>query len=267
MNVASAPTVTGIAKVGGVLTASGGSFAPAATTSTLQWFADGAPIAGATQPTLALGADQLGHRITAVVTGKRAGYTDAAAASAPTDPVGPENLSMTQEPALVVAEAPHVGQPLTVTPGAVGPAGVTTAYRWLRNGEKIQGAHDARYVPTADDLGARLSLKIRYSKPGYNSVVRVLALPGTVQAYPQLRVVSRQHRAVTVRVVAAGTNVVRGRVTLTNAHGVRRTQELRNGTVTFSPAWLFPGTRTFTVAYAGSRRVDARTVTRTVRVH
>jgi hypothetical protein len=267
MNVASAPTVSGVAKVGGVLTASGGSFSPAATASTLQWFADGVPIPGATQPTLALGADQLGHRIAAVVTGKRAGYTDGAAGSAPTDPVGPENLSMTQEPALAVADAPHVGQPLTVTPGAIGPDGVTTAYRWLRNGQKIQGAHEARYVPTADDLGARLSLKIRYSKPGYNSVVRVLALPGTVQAYPQLRVVSRQHRALTVRVVAAGTNAVRGQVTITNAHGVRRTQELRHGTVTFSPAWLFPGTRTFTVAYAGSRRVDARTVTKTVRVH
>jgi hypothetical protein len=72
---------------------------------------------------------------------------------------------------------------------------------------------------------------------------------------------------VTVRLVADGLTAVRGRVTITNAHGVRRTQVLRHGTVTFSPAWLYSGPRTLTVTYAGSRRVDARTVTRTVRVH
>jgi hypothetical protein len=143
---------------------------------------------------------------------------------------------------------------------------VTTAYRWLRNGARIKGAYQPRYVPTADDLGARLSLKIRYSKPGYRSVVRVLPLPGVVRAFPQFRVVSRQHRAVTVRVLAAGVPTVWGRVTLTNGHGVHRTALLRRGMVTFSPAWLYTGTRTLTVTYGGTRKVDARTVTRTLHI-
>jgi surface antigen len=264
MAVASAPTISGIPKVGGTLTASGGSFSPAATATTIQWFADGAPISGATGATLTLGPDQLDHRITAVVTGTRPGYTDGVAGSAATDPVGPENLTMGQEPAL--AGDPHVGQAVAVTPGIVGPVGVTTAYRWMRNGVKIKGAHDARYVPTADDLGARLSLKIRYSKPGYNSVVRTLALPGTVRAFARMSVTSRQHRAVTVRLAAAGLNAVHGEVTLVNAHGVRRTQQLRHGTVTFSPQWLFSGRRTITVIYAGSAKVDARTITKTLRI-
>jgi len=264
MKPAAAPTVTGIAKVGAVLTASGGAFTPAASASTIQWFADGAPIPGATAPTLALGADQLGHRITAVVTGRRAGYTDGTVSSAPTDPVGPENLTIGQEPALT--GDPHVGHAVAVTPGVVGPEGVTTAYRWLRNGERIKGAHGAQYVPTADDLGSRLSLRIRYSKPGYTSVVRTLTLPGTVRAYPRIYVSSRQHRTITVRLEAAGLKAVNGRVTIVNAHGVRRTQELRHGTVTFSPAWLFAGKRTFTVIYDGSARVDERTITARVRV-
>ena len=265
MAVASAPTISGVPKVGGVLTVTGGAFTPAASSSAIQWFADGAPIAGATATTLTLGPDQLDHRITAVVTGKRAGYTDAAAGSAPTDPVGPENLTMGQEPAL--AGAPHVGQALTVTPGVVGPAGVTTAYRWMRNGVRIKGAQDARYVPTSDDLGTRLSLKIRYSKPGYNSVVRTLALPGTVRAFARLYVTSRQHRAVTIRVEAAGLATVNGEVTLVNEHGVRRTQALSHGTVTFSPQWLVSGRRTVTVIYQGSAKVDGRTVTKTLRIH
>lgn len=264
LNPAAAPTVSGIAKVGGTLTVSGGSWTPAATSAGIQWFADGAPIPGATQATLALGAAQLDHRITAVVTGRRAGYSDGSLSSAPTAPVGPENLTIAQEPAL--AGDPHIGRPVGVTPGVVGPDGVTTAYRWLRNGVRIQGAHDARYVPGADDLGARLSLRVRYSKPGYNSVVRTLALPGTVRAYPQLFVTSSAHRRITVRLRAAGLNEVKGTVTLVNAHGVRRTQVLHDGKVTFSPQWLYPGRRTFTVIYDGSPRVDARTIAKTLRV-
>ena len=264
MAVAGAPTVTGVAKVGGVLTASGGSFTPAATSTSLAWLADGVPIPGANQPTLTLGADQLNHRITAVVTGQRAGYNNGVAASAPTDPVGPENLQMSQEPAL--AGDPRVGQPLAVTPGVVGPDGVTTAYRWMRNGVRIKGAHAAQYVPTAADLGARLTLRVRYSKAGYRSIVRDLPVAGAVRAFPAIRVTSTAHRQVTVRLRAAGLPGVGGKVTLVNAHGVRRTVALRQSTATFSPKWLYSGRRTFTVVYAGSRRVDGRTITATLQV-
>ena len=264
MAVASAPTVAGVAKVGGVLTASGGSFSPAATASSLAWLADGVPIPGANQPTLTLGPDQLDHRITAVVTGQRAGYTNGVASSAPTDPVGPENLQMSQEPAL--AGEPHVGRALTVTPGVVGPEGVTTAYRWTRDGVRIKGAHDARYVPTAQDLGARLTLRVRYSKPGYRSIVRDLPVAAPVRAYPRVHARSLAHRQVTVRLLAPGLSVVRGTVTLVNAHGVRRTAVLRHGSVTFSPQWLHAGRRTITVIYPGSRKVEARTITRTLLV-
>jgi surface antigen len=264
MRTTTTPTVTGVAKVGGVLTATGGSWTPEASSASLQWFADGQPIPGATQPTLALGPAQLGRRITAVLTGRRAGYTDGAAGSAPTAPVGPENLVMTQEP--VLAGDPHVGRTLVVTPGAVGPDGVVTAYRWMRNGARIPGAHDARYVPAAADLGARLSLRVRYSRPGYNSIVRTLSLAETVQTYPGIYVSSPGHRRLTIRLRAAGLNEVKGKVTLVNARGVRRTHALRNGQVTFAPDWLYAGRRTVTVIYEGSPRVDGRTITKTLRV-
>jgi surface antigen len=252
-----APTVTGLPKVGGVLTASGGTFTPAATSSTIAWLADGVPIPGANQPTLTLGADQLGHRITVVVTGVRAGYTNGVSTSAPTDPVGPENLQMTQAPALTAQ--PRVGQPLTVTPGVVGPAGVTTTYRWKRDGVRIKGADQAQYVPTAADLGSHLSVRVRYAKPGYRSIVRDLTLP-LMRVLPALRVTSRNHREVTVRVVAPGLDLVHGTVTLVNGAGVRRTVTLRHSTATFS-GWLHTGQRTVTVVYSGARRVDTRTTT------
>jgi len=264
MSVAGAPTVTGVAKVGGVLTATPASFAPAATSATFSWLADGVAIPGANQATLTLGPDQLGRRITAAATGQRAGYTNAVASSAATDPVGPEKLTVSAEPALT--GDPHVGRRLTVTPGVVGPAGVTTSYRWLRDGVRIKGATGPSYVPTVADLATRLSLRVRYAKPGYTSLVRTLALPGRVQTYPTVRTVSTKHRTVTVRLHADGVRAVHGTVTLVDARGHERTRELRNGTTTFSPKWLRTGRATFTVVYNGSARVDGRTVTRAFRV-
>jgi hypothetical protein len=268
MAVASAPTVTGVAKVGGVLTATGGSFSPAATSASISWLADGKPIAGATGATLTLGPDQLDHRITAAVTGQRAGYTNGVASSAPTEPVGPENLTLTQEPALGSGGNARVGQALAVTPGAVGPAGTGVYYHWLRDGDRIPKANKATYVPTADDLGHRLSVKVRYAKRGYNSIVRTLVVPDRVQALARIQVSSTAHRRVTVSLRAAGLGsvTVRGKVTLVNADGVKSTRTLEHGRVTFGADWLRSGRRTFTVVYQGSAKVGARTLAKTVRV-
>jgi surface antigen len=264
MTVAEAPTVTGIAKVGAVLTASAASFTPAATGKTYSWLADDVVIAGADQATLTLGPDQLGKRITAVVTGTRPGYTDGVSGSAATDPVGPEKLTMSSEPSL--SGEPLVGRPLAVKPGVVGPAGVTTHYRWWRDGVRIKGATDPVYVPTLADLGSKLSARVRYSKPGYTSIVRTLALPARVQAVAKVRASSTRHRTVTVSLRADGVRAVHGTVTLIDARGRQRTRELVHGTTTFSAKWLRAGRATFTVVYNGSARVDGRTVHRIVRV-
>jgi hypothetical protein len=171
---------------------------------------------------------------------------------------------MSAEPALV--GDPHVGRPLTVTPGVVGPAGVTTVYRWWRDGVRIRGATGPSYVPTIADLGSRLSLRVRYAKPGYTSIVRTLALPQRVQIYPRVRTVSTSHRTVTVRLRADGVRAVHGAVTLVDARGHQRTRQLKHGTTTFSPRWIRAGRATFTVVYQGSARVDGRTVTKVLRV-
>jgi surface antigen len=262
MATASAPTVTGVPKVTGVLTVSGGSFSPAATSTSISWLSDGVPIPGATQPTLTLGPDQLNHAITAVVTGHRAGYTDGAARSAATAPVGPENLAMAQEPAL--AGAARVGGALAVAPGVVGPDGTRTYYHWWRDGVKIKRATDARYLPTTDDLGHRLSVRVRYAKPGYTSIVRTLTAAEPVQATARIRATSPAHRRLTVVVKAASVGSVRGRVTVVNALGDRRTRTLDHGRATFGAKWLHSGERTVTVTYAGSAKVAGRTVTRTL---
>ena len=264
MTAVSTPVISGIAKVGAVLTLSGGSWTPAASTTSISWLADGVAIPGATGPTLKLGAAQLDRKITAVVTGRRAGYTDGVLRSAPTAPVGPEKLSMTKEPRL--AGPPHLGEAVEVTPGVVGPAGVTTSYQWLRDGVAIHGATGPRYVPTVADLGTHLGLRVTYAKPGYTSIVRTLTLAAPVRTIPSIRLRSPEHRTVTVTVEADGMSTVWGKVTLVNAHGDRRTLTLEHGQATFSPDWIYSGERTFTVIFSGSLRVEAKTITRTITV-
>lgn len=264
MRTTGAPTITGLAKVGSVLTATGGSWTPAPTGTSIAWFSDGVAIPGATQPTLKLAAAQLNHRITAVVTGRRAGYTNATATSAPTAPVGPEKMVVSREPAL--AGTPHVGEPLTVTPGAVGPGAVTATYVWFRDKSPIRASNAARYVPTVKDLGSRLSVRITYSQAGYTPVVRVLALRDPVRALPSIRARSRAHRSVTISVEAPGVPSVGGTVTLVGPHGERALRNVVNGQATFAPDWLRAGKRTLTVIFSGSFRVEAKTTTRVVEV-
>jgi surface antigen len=262
MAVTTAPVITGIAKVGAVLTLGGGGFTPTPSSSSVTWFADGVVIPGATQRTLRLAADQLDHRITAVVTAGRTGYTNAAATSAPTAPVGPEKLVVSREPALT--GAPHVGEPLTVSAGAVGPGSVATTYLWFRGKALIRASNSARYVPTAKDLGSRLSVRVTYSQPGYTPVVRLLKLSPPVRTYATIHARSRAHRRVTVSVAALGGRSAGGTVTLVGSRGERAMRDLVHGKVTFSPDWLRAGRRTITIIFSGSFRVEGRTTKRVV---
>ncbi|WP_164743589.1 carboxypeptidase regulatory-like domain-containing protein [Microbacterium sulfonylureivorans] len=80
------PTITGTAKVGGVLTAVPGEWTPG-TVLSYQWNANGAPIAGARSAKLLLSPAHRGATITVKVTGAKAGYTTFALTSATTSKV------------------------------------------------------------------------------------------------------------------------------------------------------------------------------------
>jgi surface antigen len=264
MAVTGEPVISGIAKVGAVLTASTPSWSPAPTTSKWAWYADGKYVSGVSSPTLTLQPALLGKVIRVVATGSRAGYTDAPARSAVTSPVGPEKLSVAKEPAL--AGSSHVGRAMTVTPGAISPTSVTTSYQWFRDGKAIAGAKKATYTPTTLDPGSRLSVRISYAKPGYTTIVRELKPKTAVRSYARIYVRSNAHKSVTVTVLADGVEPVHGDVVLIGRNGSKKTLTLVRGKATFSPIWLYAGSRPLTVTYLGSFRVEARTQAKTVQV-
>jgi hypothetical protein len=82
------PTIAPTApKVGDTLTATVGTWAPAAAALSYQWLADNAVITGATGVTYLLDAADLGKKISFAVTGTLAGYTTATATSVQTSAV------------------------------------------------------------------------------------------------------------------------------------------------------------------------------------
>jgi hypothetical protein len=167
------PTVSGTSRVGSTLTATGGTWAPAPVTLSLQWLRDGAPIAGATKSTYSLVAADLGAVMSVRVTGSKAGYTTVARTSAGTAKV--LAAVAVSGPVPSVSGTVRVGQTLTAKPGAWLPAPVALAYQWLRNGKAVAGATKSTYMLVAADLGAVMSVRVTGSKAGYSSVSKVSA--------------------------------------------------------------------------------------------
>ncbi|MEE4490145.1 hypothetical protein [Streptomyces sp. BE230] len=82
-----APTVSGTAKVGRTLKAAHGTWSPAPTSYTYQWYANGKAIKGATKTSLLLKTAVRGKKITVKVTARRTGHTSGTAVSKATKAV------------------------------------------------------------------------------------------------------------------------------------------------------------------------------------
>ncbi|PJJ65651.1 hypothetical protein [Compostimonas suwonensis] len=159
-------SIVGDAVVGGTLTAHIDVDAvPAPSGHTVAWFADGAPL-DASGDTLVLTAEELGARITAVVTPVLAGYAGGAGSSEPSAPVAVGSFSST--PAVSIAGDAVVGATLTaVIDSAAVPAPIGYTYQWSANGEAIDAAIGGTFVPTAQQLGAAIGVTATPVLGGY----------------------------------------------------------------------------------------------------
>ncbi|MCU1404489.1 MAG: hypothetical protein JWQ43_792, partial [Glaciihabitans sp.] len=160
------PTISGTTRVGTMLTADAGTWAPATVTLAYQWKRGGAAIAKATASTYSLVAADAGAKITLTVTGKKSGYGTEVRTSGPTATV----LSVfTATPTPTVSGTAKVGSTLTAEPGTWAPAGITLKYQWKRGGSSISGATASTYAVVAADAGKKISVTVTGTKPGYAS--------------------------------------------------------------------------------------------------
>jgi hypothetical protein len=172
--VASTPKISGTPIHGTTLTAKPGTWT-AYTKFSYQWYADGAPISGATYSTLKLGTGQKGKRITVKVTGKRTGYATVVKTSAAT-------LRVATVSTPTIGGSRLVTYTLTARPGTW-TTGTAFTYQWYANGVAISGATYATLKLKAGQVGKRITVKVTGTKTGHPKASRTSAATGAI-AYP-----------------------------------------------------------------------------------
>ncbi len=178
-SAAPAPSIAGSAHVRAVLTANTGTWSPAPSTVSYQWYRSGQSIAGATGRTFRLTSAELGKQIQVKVTASRPDYSSAQRWSAKTAVV---TLPPVSSSVPVVLGTARVGLKLVAQPGAWGPAPVQLSYQWYRGGSRIAGATQSSYTLVAADRGQRVMVKVTGTKSGLSSVTRSSAQTGSVAA-------------------------------------------------------------------------------------
>ena len=101
------------------------------------------------------------------VRGAKAGYTSVTTASKATAAVGVADKVATPAARPKISGAARVGEKMTAKTGTWGPAPVKLTYQWLRDGKAIRGATKSAYALTADDLGAKIGVRVTGAKSEY----------------------------------------------------------------------------------------------------
>jgi surface antigen len=263
--VTTPPVIEGSPAIGATVTAVPPVTSPAPTASTVQWYADGVPIAGATSWTLHAGPDLAGKRLTVQVTGTRESFANLSTTSAPSDPVQAPPIQFTTPGS--VGGAPQVGSPLAANPGVTDPAQAAATYAWLRDGEPIAGATTPAYTPTKADAGHRVSVQVTLTAPGHFPSINEYAA-GTIKAATRLTVAARSARraaTLTIKLKTAGLPVKDGRIVVRVGKHTVATLAAKHK-VRLRVAGLKPGKRTITVLYRGTATVLGDSATARVKV-
>ena len=161
------PKLSGTVKVGSTLTAKPGTWSPSATLS-YQWFRGNSAISGATKSKYKVQLADVGLKLSARVTGSKAGYLSVAKASAATKTV-PKVTMKASTPK--ITGTTKVGSTLGVSRGSW-TSGVTFSYQWYRSGKAISGATGSTYLLTTADKGKTLTVKVTGVRTGYTTAAK-----------------------------------------------------------------------------------------------
>jgi uncharacterized protein YjbI with pentapeptide repeats len=164
-----APTVTGISKVGGRLTALRTTWAPGAS-YTYQWFRSGEAISGATKVSYLPSADDHQHGLSVKVCASKAYFETRCETSSASSPIAAGGFPKSPVVQLVVGKL-TVGSILTGKPGNW-LAGTSLSFQWLRDGVAIKDATLTSYTLSSEDRGHVIQFQVTASKRGYIDQVK-----------------------------------------------------------------------------------------------
>jgi len=167
--VAGTPTIAGEAAVGKTLTVDRGAWSNVDSAEwTYQWNRWGVPVAGATDSTYTLVADDHQAAMTVTVTATKKYVPAVSATSAPTAQVGPGTLTGATP---VILGSAYVGSTLTAQAGTWEPAPVELRYTWTRHkagttGDDVSSLPE--YTLTSEDIGSTLTVEVMGVKTPYS---------------------------------------------------------------------------------------------------
>ncbi|HEX5918070.1 MAG TPA: CHAP domain-containing protein [Nocardioides sp.] len=261
------PTIQGAPEVGTTLSLTPAVWAPQPAKVVTQWYADGAPLPGATGATLTLTRDQIGKKISARVTGSSKGYRKSRSVAPETAPVLAKPIALLSPSR--VKGAPEVANRLVVKPGRVRPDDAATTYQWLRDGRPIAKATKRTYTVRRGDLGRGLSVEVSWSRRNFRLTTETIAVASPVTAVPEVRVRSEATRrgrvAVDIRVKALGAPRPAGAITV-SVGGRTVEGQVVEGEARLVVRDVRPGTKPVVVRYAGADLVQPAVSRSTVTV-
>jgi surface antigen len=175
------PSVSGVAQVDQPLTAAPGTWSPSGTIS-YQWLVDDKAVDGATGSGYTPTPDDLRKSVAVRITVHRHGYDDAVTTSYAATQVAPGTFLNTTAPS--IAGTAQVGVPLTAEKGTWSPR-ATISYQWIAGGQLVPGATEKTFTPRPQDVGARITVEVRATRPGYlaaavPSAPTTATLPGVI---------------------------------------------------------------------------------------
>jgi len=163
-----APRITGTARVGVKLTASGGAWSAGGAKVALayRWYAGGVAVAGATGASFTPGAGQAGKRLTVTVTATAPGWAAGAKSSGQTAVVAKGTLGLKVKPKL--SGTVRAGATLKAGKGTWSPA-ATVKFQWYAGGKAVKGATKASLKLTAAMRGKKITVKVTAARAGYTT--------------------------------------------------------------------------------------------------
>ena len=167
-SVLGAPTLSGTAQAGEMLTANPDSvgWSPSADTFAYRWYADGAVITGATSAGLVLTGDMVGADVLVEVTAVASGYAATRVASAPVSVLAGRFSALG---APTVSGTARAGETLTVDtdPDGWTPVADGFTYQWYADGSAISGATGSSFLITPNQVGRHLTVVVIGSRLGW----------------------------------------------------------------------------------------------------
>lgn len=189
------------------------------------------------------------------------------AADAPPPPV---QIAPVSPPA--VTGLARIGEVLSVTAPTWSPSGVTTTYAWLRDGVPVSDATGPTYTLTADDAGARMSVRATGTKTEATTGVSVSAATAVVDLLPATLSLTGSspdpgRARIDIAVTAPGAPSIGGTVDVyEGGYAVATALPVVAGAAVFDDDGLTPGDHTYRVVYRGDPSVATATGTTTVAV-